>query len=192
MPWSVVADRADRADSADSVHLRLDTPAAGWPHRDQLDLLATLGPDSLVVRLEMRNVDDQPWAFTGALRTYLRVEDVQRVALTGLDGCEYEDALAQGALGRAEAPPDLSRPIDRIYRSVPGPLLLKGAPHGLRISQTGFTDVVVWNPGGAGRPGDLPQDDVRHMLCVEAAVVARPIELAPGASWSGSQRLELL
>jgi hypothetical protein len=29
------------------------------------------------------------------------------------------------------------------------------------------------------------------MVCIEAAVVARPVTLAPGKTWRGMQRLEL-
>ncbi|WP_457825643.1 aldose epimerase family protein, partial [Staphylococcus aureus] len=64
----------------------------------------------------------------------------------------------------------------------------------LQVSQTGFEDVVVWNPGpeGAAALPDLPDADHRVMLCVEAAQASRPVTVAPGATWEGSQTLRLL
>ena len=61
----------------------------------------------------------------------------------------------------------------------------------LRIEQQGFCDTVVWNPGPAkgAALADLEPDGDRHLLCVEAAVVGRPVSLAPGAHWQGSQTL---
>jgi glucose-6-phosphate 1-epimerase len=55
----------------------------------------------------------------------------------------------------------------------------------------GFEDVVVWNPWSerAAALPDLPDDDWRRMLCIEAARIGRPIRLAPGAHWQGSQTL---
>jgi glucose-6-phosphate 1-epimerase len=54
--------------------------------------------------------------------------------------------------------------------------------------------VVVWNPGAALAAGmsDLEPEGWRRMLCVEAAAVARPVVVAPGARWEGRQRLEAL
>ena len=37
---------------------------------------------------------------------------------------------------------------------------------------------------------DLPQAAYQDMLCVEAAVIAQPVVLLPGARWQGAQRLE--
>jgi glucose-6-phosphate 1-epimerase len=37
----------------------------------------------------------------------------------------------------------------------------------------------------------MPPNDWRHMVCVEAARVERPVALAPGQCWAGEQHLEL-
>ena len=61
----------------------------------------------------------------------------------------------------------------------------------LHVSATGLPDVVLWNPWaeGARALDDMDEDEWREMLCVEAAVVAEPVSLAPGARWEGAQRL---
>ena len=62
-----------------------------------------------------------------------------------------------------------------------------------RILQQGFEDTVVWNPGPvkAAALGDMPAEDWVRMVCVEAAVVQRPVLLAPGKTWRGMQRIEV-
>jgi glucose-6-phosphate 1-epimerase len=37
----------------------------------------------------------------------------------------------------------------------------------------------------------MPPEDWTRMVCIEAAVAAAPVTLAPGQSWSGMQRIEL-
>jgi glucose-6-phosphate 1-epimerase len=61
----------------------------------------------------------------------------------------------------------------------------------LTISQQGFSDTVVWNPGPdrARLLPDMPDEDWLHMVCVEAACASAPVTIAPGASWEGNQRL---
>ncbi len=61
------------------------------------------------------------------------------------------------------------------------------------MTQRGFDDVVVWNPGPAkaARLGDMPPEDWTRMLCIEAGAIAQPVQLAPGKTWIGVQRIEL-
>jgi glucose-6-phosphate 1-epimerase len=60
------------------------------------------------------------------------------------------------------------------------------------VEGEGFPDVVLWNPGREkGRAlSDLGPDEYRRMLCVEAAVVGKPVHLAAGARWAGRQHLQ--
>jgi glucose-6-phosphate 1-epimerase len=95
-----------------------------------------------------------------------------------------EDSAALGIEGE----------LDRVYRGVTQPLQLAGGGEpDRRIVQQGFEDTVVWNPGPAkaARLADLPPRDWLHMLCIEAAVVRQPQEVAPGKTWRGLQRIEL-
>jgi glucose-6-phosphate 1-epimerase len=61
----------------------------------------------------------------------------------------------------------------------------------LRVDAAGFPDVVVWNPGAelAASLADLAPGDWRRFLCGEAAAVGRPVTVAPGERWTGTQRL---
>ena len=73
-----------------------ETTRAWWPVRFAAQLTVVLGAGSLRVQLVVHNTgntDDGAWDFTTALHTYLRVEDVGRARLGGLDGCARWDAL---------------------------------------------------------------------------------------------------
>ena len=54
-----------------------------------------------------------------------------------------------------------------------------------------FLSTVVWNPWDkkAKLIPDLGDEEYKHMLCVEAAAVAKPITLKPGEEWKGRQEL---
>ena len=166
---------------------------AVWPHAFAAELRVRVGGGALAVTLGVTNAGDAPLAFTAALHTYLRVSDVARAAVEGLCGTTYRDSTAGGAERVDDAPAvHVDGEIDRIYLDVPGPLVVRDGDAAVRVSATGFPDVVVWNPGperAAALP-DLAPDDWRRMLCVEAAVVGRPVRLAPGERWEGAQIVE--
>ena len=187
--WTVIPD-----ERRDTVHLQLRDNASTlrvWPKRFLLDLYATLRPEQLEVRLDVHNVDEQAWSFTAALHTYIAVSDARLAKLHGLQGADAEDALANCFFTASEDPPDLSRPIDSVYYNVGGPLRLIDAARTVRIEQSGFTDVVIWNPGAERAHGfpDIAVADIPRLLVVEAARTREHVQLAPGNSWSGIQCL---
>ena len=53
---------------------------------------------------------------------------------------------------------------------------------------------VVWNPWDKKSKtiSDLGDEDYKHMLCVEAAAIERPITLKPGEEWTGKLNLSLV
>ena len=85
----------------------------------------------------------------------------------------------------------ITGPLDRIYYEAPDRLVIVDGDRTLTIEKRGFPEAVVWNPGAEGtrsRADFAPGDEAR-MLCVEAAVIQHPVTLAPGASWTGEQRM---
>lgn len=172
------------------------TPATRrhWPHDFQAQIAVTLTRGRLDIALTVMNHGSQALDFTAALHTYLKVGDISGVSLTGLAGSRV---LAPDG-GKADALPTaeltFAGAIDNIYTDVERQLLLTDGHHAIGIAQSGFTDVVVWNPGpeGSRALADLPDDGYRHMLCVEAAAIARPVEVAPGGRWQGNQTLTTL
>src|SRR4051812_4993886 len=193
--WRLLAQPTLQA-SETEARFQLDSSGStgSWDRAFCLVLLARLGPGWLELHLQAANTGRTPWSFTAALHTYLRVDDVRNARLQGLQGLEYED-MVQGNAVRTELEPELTiaAETDRVYRDATQALLLTGGGPARGISQQGFADVVVWNPGPAkaARLGDMPPEDWQRMLCIEAAAIARPVELAPGKTWSALQRIEL-
>lgn len=114
-----------------------------------------------------------------------------QATLTGLHGQTEWDALCDTHQPAAAAQ-TFSAAFDRVYAAPAGPLRLQDGAHALHIAHSpSWASAVVWNPGPdncAALP-DMPADGHRHMLCVEAAQVFEPIQVAPGARWQGWQQL---
>lgn len=173
-----------------------DRPAAelaAWPHPFRAELLAQVGGNALEVTLEVTNTGTSAFAFTAALHPYFAVRDAFACEVHGLHGLRYRDALRDGAIldehGTALA---ITGPLDRVYYTAPDRLELREPHRTLRITKRGFLDAVVWNPGAAGTSSrrDFVPGDEQRMLCVEAGAIDAPVTLAPGARWSGTQRME--
>jgi glucose-6-phosphate 1-epimerase len=194
--WELVAPPSARAEVAEA-RLQLDSSMTRtlWDHAFCLVLVVRVGPKWLEVQLQAANTGRNAWTFTGALHTYLRVADVRNARVLGLKGLACEDMVRGNAVHIEQADAlVIAGEVDRVYRGVTQPVRLTGlGSPDLRVVQQGFEDTVVWNPGPdkAARLGDLPPPDWQHMLCIEAALVHRPMEVAPGKTWRGLQRLEL-
>ncbi len=149
---------------------------SGWPHACSLMISVDLGPETLMVTLAVDNVGPEPFVFTSALHTYLLVDDIELVTIDGF----------------RESPLFFDGEVDRVLVASPAPAMVRS--EGLTqfvCAQTGFLDSVVWNIGEAKAAGlsDLGVGQWRNYVCVEAAVVERPVSLDPGARWRGSQIL---
>ena len=194
-PWVLLA--ADAGDSPNTLCFGFsanDSTRAIWPAEFEARLRVDLQPGQLCVTLEVRNLGTQALRFTGALHSYLAVSDIAQVRLSGLGGQKEWDSLAdthQTALESLQC----TGPFDRVYSAPHASMQLHDPAGGLEISNSeGWADCVVWNPGAAGCAGmaDMTPTAFTHMLCVEAAQVFEPITVAPGAQWSGSQRLRAM
>lgn len=165
---------------------------ADWPHPFLARLRVGLTGKRLAVALDIENTGAAAFAFTAALHTYLRVDDIAHAAIEGLQGCDYEDSANGGTLHRQhDYEVTFAGETDRIYNDVVAPLALIDGRHRLDIEQDGFGDVVVWNPGQhlCARIADLAANDWQRFVCVEAGQVLQPVVLGPGEAWQGVQAL---
>jgi glucose-6-phosphate 1-epimerase len=188
LPWQFEGVQ----DGAAVFVLALDGRDATWPHACIARLHVQLEASRLHVTLAIENTGDAAFVFTAALHTYLRVEDVAQVQVTGLQGCDFEDSAAGGTLHRQhDYAVTFHDETDRIYGDVVAPLQLIDGAHNLAIEQDAFSDVVIWNPGASlcARMGDLAAQDWQHFACVEAGQVLQPVLLLPGEAWQGAQVL---
>lgn len=192
-PWQVAAERC--GDDYALVTLAIEDDEATralWPHAFRLELTLMLEDDRIDLELSVSNTGEAPFSFTGALHTYLRVTQVEDVALEGLYGHHYRDAANGDKVIRDSGTAVMvDAEIDRVYRDVKRPQLLQAGNLSLGIQSQDFPDVVVWNPwvDKCGALADMPADGWRHMLCVEAAVAETPVLVPAGEEWYGRQTL---
>lgn len=165
-----------------------------WPHHFSAFFSVKLIYDQLIMKLTVINTDNKPLEFTAALHTYFAVSVFKNVRLSGLNGTVYWDNDGSDFDKRftfTDTELRFDAAIDRIFFNVTKPLLLQDEEAALGITMTGFEDVVVWNPGEAGAKAlqDLADEEYTRMVCVEAAVIDRPIRLQPEQQWEGTQVL---
>ena len=197
--WTVADDsRAEQGElrlgltERDLSTTRPEAERAAWPHAFAVDLLVQVSGDALAVTLAVTNTGTAPFTYTAALHPYFAVRDAFATSVHGLAGLTFRDALRAGAERlEGNGTLDITEPLDRIYYGAPDTLELREPHRTLCIEKSGFADAVVWNPGAAGTSSrrDFAPGDEHHLLCVEAAQVRSPITLAPGARWSGMQRM---
>ena len=163
---------------------------AVWPQQFEATLRVALAPGEMTLNLSVRNTDDKPMDFSGALHTYFAVDQIAQVRLTGLQGqAEWDAVRDHHGYGAAELQFEVE--FDRVYAAAPAPLRLHDGANHLAISQSaGWAHSVVWNPGPekCAAMADLPGDGYAHFLCVEAAQVMSPITVPAAATWQGWQR----
>ena len=166
-----------------------------WPHSFETQLDVRLDAGALDIVFKVTNRGDTPFSFTAALHTYLKVDDVRRIRLIGLEGVDYQDATDHCSM-KTQEQLALTIPgeVDRVYINPPRTVHLHENDRALlAISQHGFFDTVVWNPGPerARMLSDMPDEDWLHMLCIEAACASAAVTIGPGESWEGGQQLRI-
>lgn len=163
-----------------------------WPFPFRAEITLMLEVDRIDVEFCVENTGGDPFEFTGALHSYLRLVQVEDAALEGLYGCDYRDAANEDQIIRESGIElRIEAETDRVYHGVKRPLSLQAGNHSLTIQSQNFPDVVVWNPWveRCAALSDMPSDAWRQMLCVEAAIVQEPVNLPAGEEWYGRQTL---
>lgn len=191
--WGVTTTRAGKDYAVATLRLSDDDASrALWPHAFAAEMSISIGGDRLDMELEVENTGDVPFSFTAALHTYLKVREVEALSIEGLRGLEYRDST-DGDRIKKETGVGLAidQEVDRVYYGAPRTLLVREDRRAMGIHTENFPDVVIWNPWEekCAALADMPADGFRRMLCVEAAAVKEPVELAAGASWWGRQTL---
>jgi len=194
--WTIAEQRT--GEDFAIVVLRLVDDAATraiWPHPFALELTVAVEDNRLDLELSVENTGDEAFSFTGALHTYLRVSEVEEIALEGLYGFSYRDTAAGNVVRRESGERIMvDTEVDRIYCNVTRPLLVRDHRRSLGVNTEGFPDVVVWNPWETrcAALADMPDSGFRRMLCTEAAVAGQPVEVPPHQQWWGRQTLVAL
>ncbi|KAL8488945.1 hypothetical protein ACS0TY_024550 [Phlomoides rotata] len=168
-----------------------------WPHSFEFRLRVTLGPAGdlmLTSRIRNTNSDGKPFSFTFAYHTYFSVSDISEVRVEGLETLDYLDNLQnrQRFTEQGDAITFESE-VDKIYLSTPTKIAILDheKKRTFVIRKDGLPDAVVWNPWDkkAKAMVDFGDEEYKHMLCIEAAAIEKPITLKPGEEWKGRQEL---
>lgn len=138
----------------------------------------------LEVALESTNPGDAEVKISGALHTYLRVGDISRTQVTGLEDAAYLDTVGERTMRRQQGILTIDREVDRIYDSAASIRVIDGT-RTILIEKEGSPSTVVWNPWSdkARAMADLPDEDYRRFVCIEAAIANdKAVVLKPGGS----------
>ena len=183
--------------NGDGAHIDLtltsnpDTLAI-WQQAFVVVLRVAMTPGQLTLTLTVHNTEvKNDLHFTGALHTYLAVDDIDLTELRGLGGCPEWDAVAD-VHGLADEALYFDGEFDCVYDASANPLHLQDGTSTLQIEQSpSWANSVVWNPGEGkcAALADMPAHGFARMLCVEAAQVFEPISISAGGQWVGWQRL---
>ncbi|KAK4764904.1 hypothetical protein SAY86_025994 [Trapa natans] len=168
-----------------------------WPYRCEFRLRVTLGPGGdlmLTSRIRNMSADGKPFSFTFAYHTYFAVTDISEVRVEGLETLDYLDNLKNRERFTEQGDAIVfESEMDRIYLGTPTKIAILDheRKRTFVLRKDGLPDAVVWNPWDkkAKAMTDFGDEEYKHMLCVEAACIEKPITLKPGEEWRGRQEI---
>ncbi|KAL1828624.1 hypothetical protein ACET3Z_007036 [Daucus carota] len=167
-----------------------------WPHSYEFRLRVLLAYDgNLNMISRIRNIDSKPFSFSFGYHTYLSVSDISEVRIEGLETLDYLDNLSDRKRFTEHGDAvTFESEVDRAYLCTPSCIAVvdHGKKRTVVIKKEGLPDAVVWNPWErkSKTMADFGKVDYRKMVCVDGAVIERPIALKPGEEWTGCLELE--
>ncbi len=170
-----------------SIAVRLETSIDPFELSFQIEFGIAL---KMTLRTQLSSNAISPQMFEDALHTYFAVSDIRSISIAGLEGTAYVDKVDQALLKAASGSPiRFTGETDRVYVGTRADCLLldEGLRRVIRISKSGSSSTVVWNPWieKSKRMADFGDDEWQKMVCIETANVGGcRIELLPGESHS--------
>jgi len=199
--WELLG-RTEESDDVISVDLGLgpegldEETKEKWGYQFGLIYTITLTKDALETKILVQNTEEEKsFDFNLLFHNYLRVPDISTISISGLTNLTYRDKIANGAESTEQNEElKITSAVDRVYKSVPGDVIVKsdGAPL-FTVTKDGLDDTVVWNPwetGTASIKDFEPKDGYKQMICVEAGSVATWQSLEAGATFEGGVRVQ--
>lgn len=154
-----------------------------WPFAFKLSLRIWLD-EGLNLELTTVNRDVRTIPLTQAFHPYLRVRQIEKVTVHGLDEAPFTDRLT-GQAGKQEGPLSIAAETDRLFAPPEPECVLHdtGLGRALAMTFSGTQRLVVWNPwiAKARAMADFGDDEYTGMLCLEPANTGdSAVTLAPG------------
>lgn len=158
--------------------------AQQWPYSASLSMVITVA-ESLSIELRVANVGDSSFNYTLALHSYYQVSDISQVAVSGLEGVQYLDALDEWRAKSIDGSITIAEEVDRVFEQVPQTITLidKKEQRSIELTSVNLPSMVVWNPwvDKGNSLSHFGKDDFRSMLCLEnAALLDNICSLTPG------------
>lgn len=188
--WKVESS-TDR--SAKFVLLSDDETEAMWQHKFELIYKVKVTDNKLLTTLSVKNLNEsQPFDFTTLLHTYLRVPDVKKCEIAGLEQTGFVDSLTGERCEPANKKiTGIHENVDRNYSNTPDEHVLSFDGVNIEIRKSNLPDTVLWNPWIEKAKGmkDFGDEEYPEMVCIEAGKVMEREVLEAGKSWSCEQVL---
>jgi len=188
--WEVVKTAQLTEGSTQIVLELISTPTieALWSHSAQLQLVVTVG-NTLTVELITHNLSEESIVIGEAFHTYFRVGDVTKVAIKGLENCEYLDKMDNSQQKQQIGDVTISAQTDRVYLNTVADCVIvdPALNRQIRIAKQGSQSTVVWNPWEtqSSQLGDVGHQGYLKMVCVETAnAVNSVVTIKPGGKHS--------
>lgn len=159
-----------------------------WPNQFELVAEIVVGTQ-LSVTLTTQNTGDKAFSITQALHTYFATGDIKQVRVLGFENARYVDKVDGGAKKTQTGDITITEECDRIYTDVRPEVVIEDGGMGrrIRITATGSTTAIVWNPWTeiSTKMADLEDNDYQRFICVETANAEdEVIEVAPGTEYA--------
>ncbi|KAI2604609.1 galactose mutarotase-like protein [Hypoxylon sp. NC1633] len=191
-----LSDSSVKLDFGLSSNTLADDVQALWPHTFSVIYSVTLTPENLSTSIVVTNDGSQPIEFQVLMHTYLRVDDISKVQITGLEESEYVDKVDAAKAKTQSGAITITGETDRVYTPAKGPsspvVVAEDGETVFSVVRDNLKDVVVWNPwtDKAAGMGDFePKDGFQNMLCVEAGSVKGWVTLDPSDAFEGAQTI---
>ena len=191
VPWQVTASEA-LSDGSTRITFELpqsSIPAAQWSYACRVRNIVTIGKE-MIVELVTENTGQVMFEIGEALHTYFAISDVDKIRISGLEGCTYLDKVGDWQRKTQAGAITITAEVDRLYVDTESDCLIIDSGHKrcIRIVKRGCRSTVVWNPWveKAAKMGDFGSDTgYRGMVCVESANAAENVvKVAAGATHS--------
>ncbi|KAK0669380.1 galactose mutarotase-like domain-containing protein [Cercophora samala] len=165
-----------------------------WGYKFNLIYSVTLNRRDLTTSLVVTNDDERVFDCQVLMHTYLRVNDITNVSISGLDNSSYIDKVDAASTKTQSGEIRIEGETDRVY-TADGPVTVsEGGKTLYTVTRDNLSNVVVWNPWieKAQGMGDFePKDGYKEMLCVEPGSVGGWQTLEKGDAFEGAQTITL-
>jgi len=187
----VMAEPEEEADGTVTVIFTLRSDEYGLTAR----LTVNLG-SVLTETLETENISDREFTLTNALHTYFRVSDIEKVRVSGFDGCRCVCNITgrvftqSGDLLFPGETDDIFYPENR-KAVIHDPAFVQK----ILVERFGSGISVIWTPWEktAARMGEYAEGEYRNLVCVESVNTREDSrKLAPGAKHTIGTRISLI